>query len=160
MSKKLKKPITIDYTKNVIFQFIMSQKYLTDELTIVLKCHLFTEYILDQIIVKKLKRRSKILEYKFSQKVEILYSADLIPSYLYKNISYLNKIRNKFAHNLGYDISQEKLELIEMDGKKADIRRMLKKKSSRQQVRTFCVGILHQLNCHLASELGIPPIFK
>lgn len=111
--------------------------------------HLFVEYMLDLLIKKEFKRPTAILKYKFNQKLKILYSLDLLPSYLYKNISHLNKIRNRFAHNLKYDLSNEKLTWYTSDGRKVDIANgKLKRKSLRIKIRTFCLGVLNQLNYH------------
>lgn len=154
-------PIFRDVFKEVTMNFIMSHSIHADELSIILKGHLFTEYMLDMLIREKFEKPNTILKYKFSQKLEILYSLDLLPLYLYKNISYLNKIRNRFAHNLEYDLSNEKLTFYTSDGKKVDVANgNLKRKSLRIKIRTFCIGVLDQLNYHYIANLKFPPIFK
>ena len=155
------KPIFRDLSEDVTFNFIISHNKHADELSIILKGHLFTEYMLDMLIRKKFKLPNTILKYKFSQKVDILYSLDLLPLYLYKNISNLNKIRNRFAHNLRYDLSNEKLTFYRSDGKTIDVMNGKPKiKSLRIKIRTFCVGVLSQLNYHYITNLKFPPIFK
>lgn len=61
--------------------FLFSFGYHADELTIILKGHLFCEYLMDQIIKEKIKRPNNILNYTFSKKLEILFSLDLIRLY-------------------------------------------------------------------------------
>ena len=96
------RPIFKDVSEDVTFHFIFSHSKHSDEITIVLKAHLFIEYMLDMLIKKKVKRADLILKYNFAKKLDILYSFDLVPQYLYNNISTLNTYRNKLAHNLNY----------------------------------------------------------
>ena len=69
-------------------------------LTIVIIGHLLIEYLLDRIIIVKLKSQNRILKENFSKKLRLLYP-DWLPQFIYNNIKLLNKARNDIAHNLG-----------------------------------------------------------
>jgi len=53
---------------NLLFSF----GYHADELTIVLKGHLFVEFLVDHIIKEKFSRPKRILNYTFLKKLEII----------------------------------------------------------------------------------------
>ena len=72
-------------------------------LTIVI--HLYIENFIEEIIKKKIKRSSKILKYSFKQKLEILYSMDIIPENFYEDINFINNTRNNYAHKLNFTIN-------------------------------------------------------
>ncbi len=88
-------------------------------LTLVLKAHLFVEYLIDEIIKASFSNPNKILnKRKFSDKVNLLEAIGIEDSKseyrLLRKIRALNDIRNKFAHNLNYKLNPEDLEpLIE-----------------------------------------------
>jgi len=86
-------------------------KTLNDEsnaLSLVLKSHLYIEIFLDYIIKKKFKNNKLLLDRSFSffQKLKILMSKNYLTDKLFKTIELLNIIRNKYAHNLKYNIAE------------------------------------------------------
>jgi len=152
------RPIFKDVSEDVTFNFIASYNKFSDEMTIILKGHLFVEYMLDMLIQKKISKPQIILKYTFSRKLDILYSLNLIPDYLYKNITCLNLCRNKLAHNLNYKLSKDEL-TIHVDNNKNVNLKTLKKSSVKSSAGTFCYMILSQLNNHYIQNLKIVPIF-
>jgi hypothetical protein len=85
-------------------------KTLNDEsnvISLVLKSHLYIENLLDYIIKKKIKKHELILDNSFSfyQKLKIMMSKNYLTDKLFRTIKLLNTIRNKYAHNLKYNIA-------------------------------------------------------
>ncbi len=79
-----------------------------NELNIVLVGHLYLEKYLNDILGKNLKgfetlEKKGILN-SFYKKVTYLQAEKITPSDLLDNIITYNKLRNKFAHKLNYDI--------------------------------------------------------
>jgi hypothetical protein len=91
------------------------KKYLkeADALTIVLKSHLFIEKCLDEIFSLCLPCPEYILEKKFYDKVKIYEALNLYPSNsIIEQLLTINKIRNKYAHNMEYKINTKDLQLL------------------------------------------------
>ncbi|MEY8847313.1 hypothetical protein AB9K26_00735 [Psychroserpens sp. XS_ASV72] len=81
-----------------------------NELNIVLVGHLYLEKYLNEILDKNLKsfetlEKRGILN-SFYKKVTYLKAEKITPNELLDNITVYNKMRNKFAHHLNYDISE------------------------------------------------------
>jgi len=138
-------------------EFVMSHGKHADELTIILKGHLIVEYMLDKIVNDKFSKPSKILKYNFYKKLEILYSLDFIPKYLFSNIENLNEIRNKYAHDYRYNLQITDLFFYDTNNNLIKPTPKLKKYSIRSNARSYCVLILVQLRNHLLEKLNIDP---
>jgi hypothetical protein len=86
-------------------------KYIYDDknpISLTLKSHLFLENFLDEIIRKKFKKPEilfKRREITFSVKIDLLYAGNHLTEDLYNDITRVNSLRNKFAHNLHCDIA-------------------------------------------------------
>jgi len=152
--------VELNYLDKVPVNFLFSFGYHADELTIVLKAHLFAEFLIDHIIKEKFSRPKRILNYTFYKKLEIIYSIDLIPNYLYKNILFLNKMRNKYSHDLDYRINPKEIVLFKTDNKRIVFRDEFKKKSNRQIVKLFCFAVLAQFNDYIYLSLNLNPTFR
>jgi hypothetical protein len=77
-------------------------------MSLTLKSHLFIENFLDEIIRKKFKKPEilfKRREITFSVKNDLLYANNYLTEDLYNDITRINSLRNKFAHNLLFDIA-------------------------------------------------------
>jgi hypothetical protein len=75
----------------------------------ILKAHLYTENFLEKIILATLVRGDKIVEngnFTYHNKLLICESADVISDSLVSSLRNLNKLRNKFAHQLDMQISE------------------------------------------------------
>lgn len=88
---------------------LLRQIYILKEpLSIVITGHLFIESFINHIIETKFKLSHLILEnrdFTFNLKIEILKSKNYLDDKIYFDIKLLNQLRNKFAHNLLYNIA-------------------------------------------------------
>jgi hypothetical protein len=66
----------------------------------ILITHLYIEYLLDWIIIKKIAKPDKILKRTFSSKLELIESFNVLFDSLMHDLWVVNKIRNQFAHNI------------------------------------------------------------
>ncbi len=78
----------------------------TDQMAIVLKCHLIIEYYIDEYIkyaFPSIKNIEK-MNLRFANKVEMINNQNTTFGMYYKSLKQINSLRNKFAHNLDYEI--------------------------------------------------------
>lgn len=86
----------------------------TDELGLILKCHLIIEHYIDEFLViayptiKSLNR----IRLTFNQKLELINNPRTEIGMIYPSIKCLNVLRNKFSHKLAYKIKTEDLNEI------------------------------------------------
>jgi len=144
---------------DVTMDYIELLRHHEDELGLVIKGHLLIEYLLNKIIDKKFKKAKLILEdsrsFTFSVKLKILYSLGIIPTYIYQNISFINKIRNRLAHTLNIDF--DKIEFIFWKQDKSTIiinPKQKKKYPERHKIKLYCGGTLTQLRNFYYNEFG------
>lgn len=108
-----------DPTTAIIAEYGTRVRANDDEATVILVGHLIIENLLDEIIRIKCKSPKKILDdhitYCFAVKLQIIYSMGLLPEDVYKNIIRINKFRNKFAHNIEFNIDPNTM-FIDLDG--------------------------------------------
>lgn len=79
-----------------------------EPLVLILKAHLYTENFLEKIILVTLARGDKIVDngsFTYHNKLLICEAADVISDSLVSSLRNLNKLRNKFAHQLDMKIS-------------------------------------------------------
>lgn len=69
----------------------------------VLITHLYTEYLLDWILRKKISKPDKILERSFYSKLELIESFNLLSHDLMNDLWLVNEVRNHFAHRIDMD---------------------------------------------------------
>ncbi|GEA08571.1 hypothetical protein KUL42_33320 [Alteromonas sp. KUL42] len=84
----------------------------SDQAILVLKGHLFAENIFENLIVLKISRGDKLLEkasFTFSQKLALVEAMELLDDGLVSSLRALNKLRNKFAHDLDASVSNNDL---------------------------------------------------
>ncbi|TEW47085.1 hypothetical protein [Psychromonas algicola] len=80
-----------------------------DQLVQILKAHLYTENFLEKIILATLIRGDKLIEkgnFSYHHKLLICESVDALPDTLVSSLRNLNKLRNKFAHQMDMQISE------------------------------------------------------
>lgn len=89
---------------DIEFSSMIKQK--TDEMSVVLKCHLISEYYIDKYLRSAFPSISAFDELKlsFSHKLKMIHCNNSHFSYYNNAITELNRLRNKFAHNLAYTI--------------------------------------------------------
>jgi len=143
--------------KDAQFLFLNEVVEGSDTLSIILKAHLYIEYYIDLIIKKKFKRPKEVLKYNFAKKVEILYSIDLLTPDQNYNIKELNRIRNKFAHNIKYDISMEQLILKKLNGKQIKFKGT--RNSLKEDLIVYCGAQILILQNHIVQRLNFCPKF-
>jgi hypothetical protein len=85
------------------FQLIFS---IDDPLHLIIRSHLYTEVMLNTVIRNNFKNPEKIIDFSYSQKIKILFALGKLDNQLYADLNQLNQLRNKFAHNLKYDIAE------------------------------------------------------
>jgi hypothetical protein len=81
----------------------------TDELGLVLKCHMIIEHYIDEFLVvayPSIKTWGKI-RLTFNQKLELINNSHTIMVMAYSSVKSLNILRNKFSHKLAYKIKEE-----------------------------------------------------
>lgn len=84
-----------------------------EEITIILKSHLYIENLIDEILSYVLPNPQKILNYKFSSKVDMFEVLNITPSKLIiEKIREVNKIRNAFSHNLNEKLLKSDLGVL------------------------------------------------
>ena len=86
-----------------------------DPVLLVLRAHLYFEYLLERIIHANLKRGDILLEHgslTFSQKLSLVRAFDCIEDDIATVLRHLNKIRNQCAHERQKQISLANVELI------------------------------------------------
>jgi hypothetical protein len=79
-----------------------------DPLNLTLKSHLYIENFLEEILKKKFKNSLLLLsnrDFTFALKLDVLHAKNYLDEKLYKDIRLLNRLRNKFAHDLAFDIA-------------------------------------------------------
>jgi len=75
-----------------------------DYVALVLKSHLYFEYLLNKIIGLSVSTPKKIIDKNFSSKVDFLESIGL-SQVIVKKLRSFNSIRNKIVHNYKYEVS-------------------------------------------------------
>lgn len=111
-------------SERTVEEFVKQLNTIKEPISAVVTIHLYTEYWLDVIIKNKTKTPSKILNWSYASKLQVVYNIDLITEELYLNLIKLNKLRNTCAHNLYYDfkdINFKEYTLYNMDEKISDI---------------------------------------
>jgi hypothetical protein len=89
---------------------IMGTAFLKDIIEIkdlrllILLSHLYFESFINEIIKKRLNSSSRIFEFSFSIKLEILHASKIMDGSLYSELKFINNLRNNYAHTLYFDI--------------------------------------------------------
>ena len=79
-----------------------------DPVLMVLRMHLYTEYLLERLIACKLKRGDRLLDHgslSYHQKLQVVASFDYVLDAYITALGHLNKLRNQFSHELHRSIS-------------------------------------------------------
>jgi hypothetical protein len=89
----------------------------TKELSSILKAHLFVERLIDSLIENKLTNPASFFknQISFSLKLDIAHSLGIIPDRMLSTIKSLNGIRNKYAHDLNYQVTLGELNALKLD---------------------------------------------
>lgn len=71
---------------------------------LILLSHLYFENFINEIIKKRLNSSSRIFDFSFSIKLEILHASKIMDGSLYSELKFINNLRNNYAHALYFDI--------------------------------------------------------
>lgn len=154
----------IDISQDLAAQYLLSLRHHEQEIGLILKGHLFVEYVLNEIIRKRLISPDAILadhrSYTFSVKLQMVYSIGCLPTHLYANIKRINRLRNCLAHNLTLDLDETQFKFTRGDGTEVLIttRARRSRYPARVYCRTLCFGTLNQLRNHFALKFGEWPV--
>lgn len=100
--------------ENVIYRELLGSSLIrhlfseTEPTTLVLKAHLYLEQFLDEIIINKFKNGDYLLknnQLSIPNKADILFAKNYLDKNIVSDISLINKLRNRLAHRLHFDIS-------------------------------------------------------
>ena len=98
------------------FKLLVDQLSDEDEtVSTLLKAHLFTEHLIDQILGQHLNgNRDKVyhLKLRYAQKLSLLESFDLVPAEIVASLSELNRLRNQCVHTLSAKPSPDEIRPI------------------------------------------------
>lgn len=105
----LNKEAEYEYKK---FNKTVSHK--SDSVTMILRSHLLAEHYLDQLIGSGIPRGDFVIDnnFTFIQKLIIVKSLDVIPSYILDSLKNLNTIRNQCVHVINYKVSENDIDKI------------------------------------------------
>lgn len=90
--------ITIDLCGDIGFEFFWRLRYHDDLISIAVKGHLLSEYLLDLLVQEKTQHNPAYLT--FGRKLKLLSQAGVIPEHIVENVQRLNGYRNRLAHEL------------------------------------------------------------
>lgn len=138
-------------------QFVLRARLHDDEAAIILKGHLLIEYLLNQIIEKKLTTSTKLLKLNFSQKVKELCSRGLLSRPLQENIERLNRFRNKLVHQLDFSINREDMLFTKDSGEVMNVKPKKARYPERYYYRLLCGAIITVLTNHMLVNLKVDP---
>lgn len=122
----------------------------TDHTTLgrIIKCHLISEIYVDRYLREKLVLSNlEDARLSYSQKVMLLPDRESAPAIVKPGLVRLNRIRNKYAHNLQYDVSLD------------DTRPMVDvlKVSGRDVDNMDCVVVIESFTILSCTWLLVPP---
>jgi len=135
-SKELHAAFFPKKSKALVMNFFKLIFSIDDPLHLVIRSHLYTEVMLNAVITKNFKNPEKVINFSYSQKIKILFALGKLDTQLSTDLNYLNQLRNKFAHNLKYDIAEfDFSQFSDLKGiyKKKDYQR----KSSKRSLNLF-----------------------
>ena len=89
----------------VVHEFMRRISQVSDPVALIVTLHMFVEHALNQILFKFCPNRD-LTKYNFYKKLEIVYCINKIPKNMFHNLSKLNELRNKVAHDPDYDLTK------------------------------------------------------
>lgn len=155
--------IIIDISKDLTAQYLMTLRHHEEEVGLILKGHLLIEYVLNEIIRKRFRSPGAILKdqrtYPFSVKLQMVYSAGYLPTFLFKNIKHINRLRNQLAHYLTFRLDEGEFKFTRSDGNEIRVKSKGRHRQypTRHYCKMLCFGTLTQLRNHFALEFGELP---
>lgn len=101
-----------DFEKDVDEMIVGFKKYMDDTesddfLVIVLKGHLYVEHELTELIKMFLENEEYFKNNTFKSKLDFARALGVIKNDWYPSLNKLNNLRNKYAHNLFYELTED-----------------------------------------------------
>jgi hypothetical protein len=151
--------IVIDLDKDMTFQYILRVGRRPNEFSTILTGHLLIEYLINRIIEAKCKHPQKIVKdsqnYTFSVKLQIVHEMGLLTDPIYNNIVKLNKIRNRLAHDLDFDVEEMDMTLFNDHGECINLKPKGKRNPRAFYLRMLVISTLNQLQSHMLINLRV-----
>ena len=152
-----------DISQDVTLEFVVRVRLHDDEVSVTLKGHLLVEYLINKIIQQKKEVPEKVLgkshNFTFSKKLQLVYSMGVLPDYLFENINQINRLRNKLAHNLTFDLHKEDMTFTKTNGERINIYPKKSRYPERRYLKMLCFSTISQLERHMEFVLKIDPRF-
>lgn len=151
----------MDIWNDITMQLIMRIRRHDNEISIILKGHLLSEYLINLIIKEKIKG-AKINDFvPYSKKLKLIEASGLLPKEILRNLRLLNSFRNKLTHNL--DVTIDEKEMLFFKENESII--CIKPKKGcryplRDYLKVFCGGSICQLRNHMIMQLKIDPTWQ
>jgi len=79
---------------------------------LVITTRLYFENIIDELIKIKFSHPEAIIDFNFYKKVKIIQAGNILKKDIIEYLLFVNNIRNKYAHNIDYEISDSKFKEI------------------------------------------------
>jgi len=104
------------YSEDFI-RFIKAAKESDNLVTMVLRCHLLTEYYMDKLLVAALSRGDILVDddrcrFMFSDKLFVVESLNILPREIIDSLRKLNTLRNNCGHEQDYKILEGDVDKI------------------------------------------------
>jgi hypothetical protein len=100
------KPIShLTSAKEIADEALRRLNSVSEPTAFILTAHLLSEYWLNRLLRHAFPNRD-LSRYDFFKKVEILFGMGQLPQHLFVNLTKLNDLRVKIAHNVDYDLTQ------------------------------------------------------
>lgn len=96
----------------IILNNFVNYVHKRDEVSVVLKAHLFLEQVIDILLEDTLTNPEPVLQETFYKKINILYATGVITNELKEKLLFVNSIRNKFSHEFSYSLSSEDIKKL------------------------------------------------
>lgn len=141
-------------------ELIWRLKGITDPMAYVVTLHLFTEHWLNRILLKFCPNHD-LTDHRYSVKLEIAFALGKVTDDIFHNLTKLNALRNRVAHQLDFDLSQMDLNYRgSLPGfELKDYRPTFDPKGGPHHISNVLIGIMAQtymlLHNHCVKDLGI-----
>jgi hypothetical protein len=111
MHEKIKKPEVMEREEVKDF---LGDVFRTDTVTFIIRSHLYAESKIIRLLSESLPnpRALDIERMSFAKKVDLAYALTLVDERTRRTLTLLNKLRNRFAHNLKSEISENDLSAL------------------------------------------------
>lgn len=161
--ESIKKGDDLMNKKFILGSYIDRIYAIKDPLAQVITIHLFSEYWLDRVLISICTNPNSLpQQISYKQKLDIVHSLVELPEGLYKNLTKLNQLRNKCAHNLDFDFSKAdyNYDLSIMSEEHPNFKNDLFKCELNERLKWIGLSTFMWLNNIAIKELNLDPEIK